>query len=117
VRCSKPVLFAKPGVRRSAPFVDRDGKGEGPDILGIPMESNRRRLWLVLGFIALAGGIACFLFGSRDGVEAREAATQAVHDTAEQATGLGAVKAGEELKGSLRGLDRERQEQFQTLGK
>jgi hypothetical protein len=81
------------------------------------MESNRRTLWLVLAFVALAAGAGYYLCIHRGGVEAREAATQAVHDTAEQATGLGAVKAGEEMKGSLRGLDAERREQLRALEK
>ena len=74
---------------------------------------NKGRIWLVVLAVLAAGGVGYFLLSTRTGAEA----VQAVHDTAEQATGLGAVKAGQEMKSQIRDIKGARQEQFRELEK
>lgn len=66
--------------------------------------ASKAKLWLVLALAALACGLGYILSGTKEVARAG----QAVDDAATQATGLGAVKVGEELKDALRGLDHER---------
>ena len=77
------------------------------------MESSPGRFWLIVCLLALAAGVGYFLFNSKGAVEARKA----VDGTAEQATGLGAVKVGEELQETIRGLSREHEEQARAAEK